>query len=145
MKKIMFVDDEPDQIGTIRKALKDAGTDYELIPAESGKQCLELLKNNEIPDLILLDIMMPEMDGFEVIQQVKTNPRWRDILIIVVTAKDLTDSDWGILHRSVDRIIQKSGLARDGLMKEVQSLLREHDASRKEDCIHEEGPGGGGC
>jgi hypothetical protein len=62
-----------------------------------------------------------------------------------VTAKDLTESDWGILHRSVDRIIQKSGLAREGLMKEVQSLLREHDASRKEDYIHEESPGGGGC
>jgi CheY-like chemotaxis protein len=88
---------------------------------------------------------MPEMDGFEVIQRVKANPRWRDIPIIVVTAKDLTDSDWGFLHRSVDRIIQKSGLAREGLMKEVQGLLREHGASRKEDRIHEEGPGGGGC
>jgi hypothetical protein len=47
----------------------------------------------------------------------------------VVTAKDLTDSDWGFLRRSVDRIIQKSGLARESLMKEVRSLLREHDAS----------------
>ena len=80
-------------------------------------------------DIILLDLLMPGMDGFEVIQRVKANPSWRDIPIIVVTAKDLTDSDWGFLHRSVDRIIQKSGLAKGGLMKEIQRLLRDHDAS----------------
>jgi CheY-like chemotaxis protein len=83
---------------------------------------------------------MPEMDGFEVIQRVKANPRWRDIPIIVVTAKDLSDSECGFLCRSVDRIMQKAGLARETLMKEVQSLLREHAAPRKEDLIHEEGP-----
>jgi CheY-like chemotaxis protein len=71
---------------------------------------------------------MPEMDGFEVIQRVKLNPKLKEVPIIVVTAKDLTDSDLGFLHRGVDSIIQKSGLAREGLMKDVQSLLRKHDA-----------------
>jgi len=141
-KRVLVVDDEPDAVDLLTQILQDEG--YQVKGAYSGEEALRALDAAPY-DIILLDLLMPEMDGFEVIQQVKTNPRWRDILIIVVTAKDLTDSDWGILHRSVDRIIQKSGLARDGLMKEVQSLLREHDASRKEDCIHEEGPGGGGC
>jgi len=85
--------------------------------------------NTAPQDIIFLDLLMPEMDGFEVIQRVKANPRWRDIPIIVVTAKDLTDSDQRFLQRSVDKIIQKSGLTSENLMKEVQSLLHEHDAS----------------
>jgi len=141
-KRVLVVDDEPDAVDLLTQILQDEG--YQVKGTYSGEEALRVLDATS-QDIILLDLLMPEMDGFEVIQQVKANPRWRDIPIIVVTAKDLTDSDWGILHRSVDRIIQKSGLARDGLMKEVQSLLREHDASRKEDCIHEEGPGGGGC
>jgi signal transduction histidine kinase/CheY-like chemotaxis protein len=141
-KRVLVVDDEPDAVDLLTQILQDEG--YQVKGAYSGEEALRALDAAPY-DIILLDLLMPEMDGFEVIQQVKANPRWRDIPIIVVTAKDLTDSDWGILHRSVDRIIQKSGLAREGLMKEVQSLLREHDASRKEDCIHEEGPGGGGC
>ena len=83
----MFVDDEADQIATIRKVLKDADADYELIPAESGKKCFELLKNNEIPDLILLDIMMPEMSGWKVFDKLKENPSWKDIPIVFLTAR----------------------------------------------------------
>jgi len=141
-KRVLVVDDEPAAVDLLTQILQDEG--YEVKGTYSGEEALRAL-DAAPQDIILLDLLMPEMDGFEVIQRVKANPRWRDIPIIVVTAKDLTDSDWGFLHRSVDRIIQKSGLARESLMKEVQSLLREHDASRKEDPIHEEGPGGGGC
>ena len=141
-KRVLVVDDEPAAVDLLTQILQDEG--YEVKGTYSGEEALRAL-DAAPQDIILLDLLMPEMDGFEVIQRVKANPRWRDIPIIVVTAKDLTDSDWGFLHRSVDRIIQKSGLAREGLMKEVQGLLREHDASRKEDRIHEEGPGGGGC
>jgi signal transduction histidine kinase/CheY-like chemotaxis protein len=141
-KRVLVVDDEPAAVDLITQILQDEG--YQVKGTYSGEEALRAL-DAAPQDIILLDLLMPEMDGFEVIQRVKANPRWRDIPIIVVTAKDLTDSDWGFLHRSVDRIIQKSGLAREGLMKEVQGLLREHGASRKEDRIHEEGPGGGGC
>ncbi len=82
-----MVDDEADQIATIRKTLKNTGADYELIPAESGKQCLELLKNNELPDLILLDIMMPEMSGWKVFDKLKENQSWKDIPVVFLTAR----------------------------------------------------------
>jgi len=87
MKKIMFVDDDPDQISTVRSILKYAGADYEIIPAESGKKCFELLKNNEIPDLILSDIMMPEMSGWLVFDKLKENSAWKDIPVVFLTAR----------------------------------------------------------
>ena len=141
-KRVLVVDDEPAAVDLLTQILQEEG--YQVKGTYSGEEALRVLEAAP-QDIILLDLLMPEMDGFEVIQRVKAHPRWRDIPIIVVTAKDLTDSDWGFLHRSVDRIIQKSGLAGENLMKEVQGLLREHDASRKEDRIHEEGPGSGGC
>ena len=140
--RTLVVDDEAGVRFFLEQTLRQ--TDHLVVTASSGEEALRAL--DAAPhDIILLDLLMPEMDGFEVVQRIKANPRWRNIPIIVVTAKDLADSDWGFLHRSVDKIIQKSGLAEESLMKEVQSLLREHDASRKEDRIDEENPGGGRC
>ena len=136
-KRVLLVDDEPAAVDLLTQILEDEG--YQVKGTYSGEEALRALDASP-QDIILLDLLMPEMDGFEVIQRVKANPRWRDIPIIVVTAKDLSDSECGFLCRSVDRIMQKAGLARETLMKEVQSLLREHAAPRKEDIIHEEGP-----
>ena len=65
-KKVMIVDDEQDQILTIKLFLEDFGEEYDVISADSGEKCLELLRHDKIPDIILLDIMMPEMNGWEV-------------------------------------------------------------------------------
>lgn len=141
-KRVLVVDDEPDAVDLLTQILQDE--DYQVKGVLSGEEAL--LSLDATPqDIILLDLLMPEMDGFEVIQRVKANPKWRDIPIIVVTAKDLSDADLGFLNKSVDRIIQKSGLARQDLMKEIQSLLRGHDSCGKEDRTHEKNPGGGGC
>ena len=125
-KRVLVVDDEPDAVDLLTQIFQDEG--YQVKGAYSGAEALRAM-DAAAQDIILLDLLMPGMDGFEVIQRVKANPSWRDIPIIVVTAKDLTDSDRGFLHRRVDRIIQKSGLAEGGLMKEIQRLLRDHDAS----------------
>ena len=86
-KKIMIVDDEPYQILTIKKTLEDLSDKYEVIGANSGIQCLQLLKNNQIPDIILLDIMMPEMSGWETFSRLKENQLWKNIPIIFLTAR----------------------------------------------------------
>ena len=84
----MVVDDEPDIIFSIRKVLEEkAGDGYNIISAGNGKQCLELLKNNEMPDLILLDIMMPEMNGWVLYDMIKNNASWKDIPIVFLTAR----------------------------------------------------------
>ena len=84
----MLVDDEKDQIFFIKTAFEDLyGKEYNIVPAESGEQCFKLLEKNVIPDLILLDIMMPKMNGWEVFDKLKANPSWKNIPIIFLTAR----------------------------------------------------------
>ena len=88
-KKIMIVDDEPDILFTVGQMLKING--YEVIKAANGEDCLNKL-NKAIPDLVLLDIMMPEMSGWDVAAKIKENPKWCDIPIVFLTAKGDTMS-----------------------------------------------------
>ena len=90
MKKIMIVDDEPDLAFSIKCGLEYFSEEYKVISAKSGRECFELLKNGQMPDLILLDIMMPEMNGWDVFTKLKETPEWRDIFVVFLTAK--TDS-----------------------------------------------------
>ena len=88
MKKIMIVDDEKDQIYFIKTSFESLyGKDYIIIQAESGEKCFELLERQGLPDLILLDIMMPKMNGWEVFDRIRANPVWKDIPIIFLTAR----------------------------------------------------------
>ena len=87
LKRIMIVDDESDQIFTVKQILADFDDEYEIISAESGMQCLDLLENNGVPDIILLDIMMSDMSGWEVYDKLKGNPAWEKIPIIFLTAR----------------------------------------------------------
>jgi len=87
MKRIMVVDDEPDQTFTLKCSLKNMSGDFEVITANSGMDCLNKLKEDIIPDLIILDIMMPEMNGWEVYDKVKSDPKLKEIPIIFLTAR----------------------------------------------------------
>jgi CheY-like chemotaxis protein len=88
MKKIMLVDDEKDQIFFIKTSFENLfGKEYTIVPAESGEKCFELLNKKNIPDLILLDIMMPKMNGWEVFDRLRANPSWKNIPIIFLTAR----------------------------------------------------------
>jgi len=87
MKKIMVVDDDPDQISTVKYVLESLKNKFEVIGANNGTQCLQLLKDKQIPDLILLDIMMPEMNGWEVYNRLKENLSWKEIPVIFLTAR----------------------------------------------------------
>ena len=83
-KKIMVVDDEPDILLTLSRMLEISG--YSVIKASSGDDCLKKL-NETKPDLVLLDIMMPEMSGWDVAAKIKEKPEWNNIPIIFLTAK----------------------------------------------------------
>ena len=85
VKKIMIVDDNPDIILSIKNGLEDSA-EYKVIGAESGEKCLEILED-EMPDLILLDIMMPEMSGWETYDTIKENEAWREIPLVFITAR----------------------------------------------------------
>ena len=88
MSKIMVIDDEHDLREMVSLFMEKEG--YEVIDAENGKECSEMLKNGQIPDLILLDIMMPELNGWEVFDRLKEDASWKDIPIVFFTVrKDL--------------------------------------------------------
>jgi DNA-binding response OmpR family regulator len=82
-KKVLIVDDEPSIIVAIQFLMEQSG--YETIVAFSGEEAIEAVAKHH-PDLVLLDIMLPVVDGFEVCQRVRENPEWKDIRIVLVTA-----------------------------------------------------------
>lgn len=83
-KKIMFVDDERDVVDSVKSILKKGG--YDVVTAYSGKECLKKLESEKV-DLILLDIMMPEMDGWDVCAKIKENKKTEKIPVVFLTAK----------------------------------------------------------
>jgi two-component system response regulator VicR len=84
IKKILCIEDDQEMIDLIQLILKRRG--FEIQGARSGKDGLEIIRNDH-PDLVLLDLMMPDMDGWEVYQQMKADEAIRDIPVIVVTAR----------------------------------------------------------
>ena len=87
MKKIMVVDDDPDQTHTLKQLIEETDNQYRVVCATSGMRCLNYLVRNDAPDLILLDIMMPKMNGWETFKKIRSHEDWRDIPIIFVTAR----------------------------------------------------------
>jgi CheY-like chemotaxis protein len=87
VKKVMVVDDEPGVIFTVKRGIEGFDKTYEVISADSGRKCLELLENNKIPDIILLDIMMPDMSGWETLKKIKQNDLWKNIPVVFLTAR----------------------------------------------------------
>ena len=90
-KKIMVVDDEEDILFTVCQMLEMSG--YDVIKATDGNECIEKLNSfSKLPDLILLDIMMPDLNGWDVAAKIKENPSWEKIPIVFLTAKGDTMS-----------------------------------------------------
>ncbi|HOO33504.1 MAG TPA: response regulator [Thermotogota bacterium] len=99
---IMIVDDEPLNLKLLSGLLRD---DYTLIAANSGKKALKIIHSGKIPDLILLDIMMPEIDGYEVCRALKDNEKTKDIPIIFISAmNEADDEEKGLSYGAVDYI-----------------------------------------
>lgn len=86
MRKVMVVDDNPDHLQSIKQTLERMG-DYKITSASNGVSCIKLLNSNEIPDLILLDIMMPKMNGWETFKKIQQNPEWKNIPVVFLTAR----------------------------------------------------------
>jgi len=104
-RKVVCIEDEPEMIDLIRLILSRKG--FELIGAVGGREGLETVRRVK-PDLVLLDLMMPDMDGWEVYQQMKADEELKDIPVIVVTAKAQSiDKVLGLHIAKVDDYITK--------------------------------------
>jgi CheY-like chemotaxis protein len=87
VKKVMVVDDEEDITFSVKNGLERLDTEFRVTCVNSGIECLELLKKNQIPDLIIIDIMMPEMNGWQLLNRIREQPDWKKIPLIFLTAK----------------------------------------------------------
>jgi putative two-component system response regulator len=86
VKTILVVDDFQDIIISVKCVLEDATKEYQVIGVDSGEKCLQVLQGDPLPDLILLDIMMPGMSGWDVAARIKENDRWSAVPIVFLTA-----------------------------------------------------------
>ena len=102
--EILVVDDDPDSLFTLNEILRSQNYRTRLV--KNGLECLEYLEK-KIPDLILLDIMMPEMDGFQTIQKIKENKKWSEIPVFAVTAKAMVNDKVVIYKHGFDDYITK--------------------------------------
>jgi DNA-binding response OmpR family regulator len=84
MRRVVYIEDEPEMVDLVKLIL--SRKNYEVIGANGGREGLDVVRK-EMPDVILLDLMMPDMDGWEVYQQLKANESTRHVPVIVVTAK----------------------------------------------------------
>jgi CheY-like chemotaxis protein len=117
---VLVVEDDADLREMMRRTLEKGG--WAVIEAGDGRMALEHLIEQR-PALILLDLMMPEMDGFQFLEEVRKHEEWRSIPIVVVTAKDLTEEDRRRLSASVARVLQKGLYTRDEMMREIRDLV----------------------
>ncbi|MGI8819973.1 MAG: response regulator [Chthoniobacterales bacterium] len=117
---VLLVEDDPATRAVTRNILEKEG--WKVSEAENGKVALQKMEE-ERPTLILLDLMMPEMDGFEFADCVRQHPEWRSIPIVVLTAKDLTADDRRRLDGSVETILQKRSDSREALLTQVRDLV----------------------
>jgi DNA-binding response OmpR family regulator len=127
-EKILCIEDEPQMIDLIRLILGNEG--YEVIGAEGGQKGLELMRQ-EKPDLILLDLMMPEMDGGDVFHRMKEEIELRDLPVIVVTAKAAPiDQVLWINVAKVDDYVTKPFGPRE-LVDSVKKVLSQYEQRAK--------------
>jgi CheY-like chemotaxis protein len=126
-RHVLIVDDDDTSRAVLRRALEAAG--WSVWDAENGRLALARLADAR-PDAILLDLVMPDMDGFEFMAEVRRRPDWRDIPVVVVTAMDLTDDDRRRLEGGAERVAQTNASDRDALLREVSDWLATLPASR---------------
>ena len=117
---VMIVEDDVITREIMATMLKNEG--WRVFKAENGKVALEHLEDKK-PSLIILDLLMPEMDGFEFVTHLRKNPKWRSLPVLVLTSTKLSTEDQAHLHGYVDTIFQKESYSREQLLELVQKQI----------------------
>lgn len=130
--KVLVVDDQPVNVQILAEALK---TEYDVRITNNGERALEIARKDDKPDLILLDILMPQLDGFEVCRRLKNNPATQHIPVIFITAKDnAADEELGLKIGAIDYIskpfsipVVKARVRNHLLLKQRSELLQKSE------------------
>ena len=119
---VLLVDDDLDIREALTDILEDRG--FHVTSAANGREALTVLRSGNVsPSAILLDLMMPVMDGFQFLAEMRKVPEWREIPVIVVTAKDLTKDERLVLNGYVESVLVKGSSELNDLLGEIGRLL----------------------
>ncbi|MFC1680941.1 response regulator, partial [Pseudomonadota bacterium] len=135
-RRILLVDDDKGTRKVMRNLVTREG--FLVMEANDGREALAQLEK-AVADLILLDVVMPGMDGFEFIERLRSNPEWASIPLVVVTAKDLSDEERQRLSGQVDIISQKSVSAPEDMLQKLRAAI----SGRTAEDIHSSDEGTG--
>jgi PAS domain S-box-containing protein len=126
-QSILLVDDDPETLELLEETLRSAG--YETQSVRSGVRALEVL-SSKLVSAILLDLLMPVMDGFQVIRHVRQEPTLKELPILVMTAKSLSSDELALLGRDTQALLQKNGSWQQQLIVEVGKVVRNRKLAR---------------
>ncbi|MGB3495090.1 MAG: DAHL domain-containing protein [Elainellaceae cyanobacterium] len=129
---VLVVDDDPNVRDLLQRQLEHVG--WRVVVAADGQAALDQLQK-EPPGLILLDLIMPEIDGFEVVSQLRSHPEWCHIPVIAITAKTLTQKDRQRLKGQIQRVYQKGSYERLDMLSEVRRLLNTESAAESAEVL----------
>ncbi|MGA2088722.1 MAG: response regulator [Stellaceae bacterium] len=127
--RVLVVDDDPEMRRMTRRMLERMG--LEIGEAADGQQALAWLESNPAPSIILLDLMMPVMDGFEFLDRIRNSERWSALPVLVVTAKALDAKEIEYLHSSTQRVIEKGATTGTDLRAAIREVLKSGAAAAK--------------
>jgi PAS domain S-box-containing protein len=137
--RLLVVDDDPQVVDLVRQLLE--GEPYEVVAAADGQEALEAITLQR-PDIVLLDLLMPRLDGFAVIEHLRRDAQYCQLPVIVFTAKTLTAAEHARLDQSVRAVLQKRGLDRGTFIAELQGLLRVYRDSTQVATLYPASPEG---
>lgn len=119
------MEDDTSTRKVLRRMLEDYGLN--VAEAQDGQIALERVQE-KFPGVIFLDLMMPVMDGFEFIEELRKTPKWRTIPIVVITSKELTQADRLRLNGGVEKLIEKKSLEQSDFLSEIREILSHHSS-----------------
>ncbi len=117
---VLVVDDNEDYANALKQQLEREG--YKSMVASSGEEALQVLKNSR-PALIFLDVVMPGMDGFQVVRRLQTNDDWKKIPVIIMSGKELTNNERDMLHSYIKDVMNKTEFSREALSSTIKRVL----------------------
>ncbi|HIE28965.1 TPA: response regulator, partial [Candidatus Poribacteria bacterium] len=130
-KHVLVVDDDFSVVKLFQKLFTDAGGQITVTGVQNGIKALEYLENEKKADLIILDLLMPEMDGFETLTRIRDNPDTCDIPVIIYTGKELTKDDRQRLNNSYELLLQKSRMTPEKLVEQINRVITSSHGKAK--------------
>ncbi|MEW6210227.1 MAG: response regulator [Acidobacteriota bacterium] len=121
--RVLVVDDDEDSLDLASAMIEDLG--YQIVTARNGREALDQI-SRERPDAIVLDLMLPEMDGFELVHRLSLNVEWRSIPVVLLTARSLSHEERRALDIGTVRFIQKGNFNRNELISALKGVTNNH-------------------